>query len=252
MIRGVGILLVLAAVAVAAAATYYLKLSFDLPDMQTEEQIVGLVGRSVEARRAEEVHETGGAARRFTVVARETLATPVGKALLVRERCPDYLTAPAATSLDFWRAQLRPPTGAVACAVAMSTDLASRLLLPSKEHLTIAADRLRGVLGREGLFAVWVSALPFDPQGPDGIEAASKALFHAEPQTLDWERASELVIASERWTDVAGCTIPPELTALRDHFLQAAAEAIPASAAEIRAALKQPLHCLARSPVRSR
>ncbi|HUB05896.1 MAG TPA: hypothetical protein VMB50_02790, partial [Myxococcales bacterium] len=227
-------------------AVYYLKLSIDLPDMQTEGQIVGLIGRSVEAYRAAQAHETGGKAATFTVVPREVLKSPAGQALLALERCPDYLVAPPTSGTDYWRAQFQAPTGATACTVGMATDIADRMLLPSREHLIVAGDRIREVLGRDGLFAVWLSALPFEPKGPQGVEPAALALFHQEPQLLDWEEAAELAVATTRYGEFAICANPPQLTELRDRFLDAAAQAIPAAAAEIQAAKKKPLHCNAK------
>ena len=98
---GIVVLLVVAAL---VGAAYYLKLSLDLPELSTENQVVDLVGRSVEAYRAEQAHDSGGTTARFAVTAREVLKSPVGRALLVLERCPDYLAAPPPPELDFWRA----------------------------------------------------------------------------------------------------------------------------------------------------
>jgi hypothetical protein len=237
------ILLVLALGLVIVLAGFYLKISSDLPDMQTEGQIVGLIGRSVEAYRGRQSHETGTKLVPFAVLPREALQAPVGQALLAVLGCTDYLAATPTTALDFWRQELSAGSGPAACTLRMATDLSTRLLLPSEQHIEVAADRIRGILGRDDLFAVWASALPFDPDGPQGIELASQALFHQPSQALDWERAAELVVASGTYDKVATCTNPPHLKSLRDKFLAHAAELNPASGNDIRAAAKQPLYC---------
>ena len=116
----------------------------------------------------------------------------------------------------------------------MATDFALRLMPPTAQHTEVAADWIRGVLGRDFLFAVWASALPFDPGGPQGVELASQALFHRPPQALDWERAAELVVASGAFDQVSTCKNPPHLRAMRDKFLAQAAEVDPESANEIK------------------
>jgi hypothetical protein len=237
------VLLVLFVGFVLLVAGFYLKISSDLPDMQTEEQILGLIGRSVEAYRGTQAHETGTKVVPFSVLPREALRSPMGQALLAAEGCSDYLGAKPSSSLDFWRQQLSPGGGPAACASTMATDLALRLLPPTAQHTEVAADRIRGVLGRDSLFAVWASALPFDPGGPQGAELASQTLFHRPPQALDWERAAELVVASGAYDQVSTCKNPPHLRALRDKFLAHAAEVDPESANDIKAAAKQPLAC---------
>ncbi len=237
------VLVVLSVGLVLLLAGFYLKISSDLPDLQTQEQIVGMVGRSVEAYRGTQAHETGTQVVPFTVVPREALQAPMGQALLAAQSCSDYLAAPETTSLEYWRDQLSPVGGRVGCASTMATDLALRLLPPTAQHTEVAADHIRGVLGRDALFAVWASALPFDPDGPQGVELASQKLFHEAPQALDWERAAELVVASGAYDQVSTCKNPPHLRAMRDKFLAHAAELNPASANDIRAAAKQPLAC---------
>jgi hypothetical protein len=237
------ILLILAVGTVLLVAGFYLKISSDLPEMQTEGQILGLIGRSVEAYRGTQAHETGKKLIPFAVLPREALQAPVGQALLAAQGCSDYLAAPPTSSLDYWRQQLSPGGGPSACASTMATDLALRLLPPTAEHTEVAADRIRGVLGRDSLLAVWASALPFDPDGPTGVEVASQSLFHEAPQALDWERAAELVVASGAYDQVLTCKNPPHLRAMRDKFLAHAAELNPASANDIKAAAKQPLAC---------
>jgi hypothetical protein len=235
LVLGVGLLLTLSG--------FYLKISSDLPDMQTEGQIVGLIGRSVEAYRGRQAHETGAKLVPFAVLPREALQAPVGQALLAVLGCSDYLAATPTGTLDFWKQQLSPGAGPAACASRMATDLSIRLLLPTDQHAEVAADRIRSILGRDDLFAVWASALPFDPDGPQGVEIASQALFHQEPQALDWERAADLVVASGTYDKASTCTNPPHLKSLRDKFLAHAAELNPASAADIKVAATRPLFC---------
>lgn len=237
------LLLILSVALVLALAGFYLKISSDLPEMQTEGQVVGLVGRSVEAYRGQRANETGGKVQPFAVVPREALRAPLGLALLAVLGCPGYLDAAPVGELGFWREQLAPAGGAAGCAARMGGDLAARLLLPTAQHTTVAADRIRGLLGRDGLFALWASALPFAPDGPEGVEPASRHLFREAPQALDWERAAELVVATGLYDEVATCKNPAHLREMRDKFLTHAADLMPAQAHEIIQGAKAPLAC---------
>ncbi|MHB1844593.1 MAG: hypothetical protein ACYCWW_07140 [Deltaproteobacteria bacterium] len=235
----------LAVLGLCLGGFYYLRLASALPDLDTSSEVLELVGRSVDALRERLHHETGVEPAPFSVAPDVVLPSPAGELFLSLLRCPDYLgSAGEVGAVGYYREALaQSPSGADRCAAQMAQELSTRLLLPTHAHEVIAGARILSALGGKGLLSVWLSAHPFEPGGPVGVESASARLFHAPAQALDWERGSELVIASEYWDVVAYCKNPPYLKELRDRFLHRAAELIPASAAAIDAAVNQPTSC---------
>ncbi len=235
----------LAGAGVVLGSLFYFRLASEVPDFETSSLVLARIGRSVDALRERQQHETGKPGAPFAVVADEALEAPVGQLFLAELRCPDYLARAGDVGIaSYYREAIAPsPTGAARCASRMAEELATRLLLPSHAHEILAGARLLSALGGRELFSLWLSARAFQPGGPIGLDEAAKALFHSSPQSLDWERASELVIASEYWDVVAYCKNPPYLKDLRDHFLARAGELLPAKAEPLRAAAAAPTSC---------
>lgn len=233
-----------------AAALIYLKLTSSLPQMETPGEVIALMARSVDGIRERRSHESGVTPTPFAVVPRELLASPAGMAMLVLQDCPDYLAAPAVGPIDFWLEVASPKgEGSAHCAVDMASDLAARLLLASRNEQLVAADHLRGLLGRDDLLALWLSTLQFEPDGPQGVATAARALFGKDAQSLGWEEAGETVVATQLYDQVAYCKNPPYLRHLRDRFFDRAAALIPANAAALHAAAAEPMDCETRHRV---
>lgn len=237
-------IVVLAAVLGLVGGVVYVKLASGLPPLQTSSQIVAQIARSVDGVRERTSQESGLAPLPFAVVPRELLAATVGLAFLAMNGCPDYLRSMPVGSLEFWLAVAMPDgAGSGGCVAVFASDVAARLRPSSREQQLVAADRLRAVLGRDDLFALWLSALPFEPNGPQGIEEAARSLFNKDPRILSWEEAGELVVASQLYDQVALCKNPPYLRHLRDGFLHHVGKLIPASVAALDAAAATPMDC---------
>ncbi len=238
-----GLLLLLIFVGVIGATVAYVKTLSELPEMETSDQVAARVGDSVQAQRAAAANGARDARiAPFRVVPPALLGSRLARTFLVARGCPGYLAAPVPTALDFWQSVLAG-RGSSGCAAAMAEELADRLRPAGSFERHVAADRIRVRLGREGLFALWLSALPFTPGGPQGVAEASERLFHVPPAMLAWGQSAELVLAATHWDEAASCENPPLLRARRDGLLRGVAEVEPAQRAAILAEMQEPVFC---------
>lgn len=245
-------LAVVALLGTGAAVTLWMA-SSALPDLSSASVIEGQLKQVVEGARQAQAQRTLRLAAPF-VVDDDLFLAPAGKALLETIHCPGLNGAPPEPLNDFRLRLVRhwlhagKPNGPGRCELELAEGLATFLGLEgSSSQRILAASRVREALPHHLLLADWASALPFTPQGPFGLDEASRRLFGKDAQSLDWNEAALLALAADNFDEVETCRYPPRLQSQRDPLLDALAQDYPDQAKEMLKAKAAKLPC-ARPP----
>lgn len=166
--------------------------------------------------------------------------------------CPTYFQTPREEGWPWMKRVLNSARGIGgegdgACELIFARRLSSRLGASSPSQLAVMSDRIHHFLKKDQLVAYDLHAMQFD-QGVIGVEAASRFLMQKELLDLSLAELAELQLGIppyNLWGEVTLCTNAAQIRLARDALLQNLINVALVSEEQGKAAMAQPVRCLA-------
>lgn len=166
--------------------------------------------------------------------------------------CPTYFQTPREEGWPWTKRVLNSVRGVGgagdgACELIFARRLSSRLGAASPSQLAVMSDRLHRFLKKDQLVAYDLHAMQFG-RAVIGVEAASRYLMQKELLDLSLAELAELQLGIppyNLWNEVELCTNAAQIRLARDALLQNLINVALISEEQGKAAMAQPVRCLA-------